>query len=55
MVLPLMPPTKPKLGAETNSRGFRAKNCGLLHQPISTQCISVFGPCWKLRPVAQHT
>ena len=47
VVLPLKPPTKPKLGTETISRGFGERNCGLLHRPISTQRTSVFGPCWK--------
>ena len=52
---PFTPLTKPKLGAKRISRGFGARNCGLLHRPISTQWTSVFGPCWKLRPVAHHT
>ena len=45
------PPIKPKLGEKTTSSGFGARNCGLIHRPISTQWTSVFGPCWKLRHV----
>ena len=48
-MLLLTSPTKPKLGAERIFRGFGARNCDLLHRPISTQWTSVFGPCWKLR------
>ena len=41
------------------SRDFGGSNCGLLHKIvasfISIQWTSVFGICWKLRPVAHHT
>ena len=52
--LPLTPPTKPKLNANSIICGFGARNCGLLHQLISTQLRSVFIPCWKRRPIAHN-
>ena len=43
-VLPLTPPTKTKLSAETIFRGFGARNCGLFHRPITFQWTLVLGP-----------
>ena len=54
-VLTLTPPINPKVGSKTISCGFGARNWGFLHRPILTQWSSVFGPCWKLKPVAHNT